>query len=391
MMGVLDTLLSGDYPRSRPLSGILIATVACLAAAPFLFPSTIAYSTVTNICVFTLLAASYDILLGYTAIVSFAHTMFFGIGAYGVAIALQHMAPTWETVFVGLGCGLLLALILALIIGLFSLRVKAIYFAMVTLAVASAFTIVVSKLYTITGGEDGLTLIVPNAISPAFRGHTMHGFDILAWMGTLFTHPAGIGQATREAWFAFPFGGGAVMYYLLFVATVVVFLLMLRMMNSPFGRVLQAIRENEFRAEALGYQTVYYRTLNNCIAALIAAIAGALYALSLQYINADEVLGFNLMVDILLMTVIGGMGTLYGAIVGATLLAVANNYLQDVLRMIRHTAIGNIPVIGDLLNGDRWFLWLGVLFVLSVYFFPRGIVGQLRIWSAARQEKIGKK
>lgn len=385
-MKILDHLLSGDRPRSRILSALLIVIVGCLATAPFLFPGTIAYSTVTNICVFTILAASYDILLGYTAIVSFAHTMFFGIGAYGVAIALQHMDPTWGTVLIGLGAGLLLALVLALIIGLFSLRVKAIYFAMVTLAVASAFAIVVSKLYTITGGEDGLTLNVPTSISPAFRGPVMHGFNILSWVGMLFSNPKGIGQAAKAAWFSFHFGGAIVMYYLLFIIAAALFLLMLRMMNSPYGRVLQAIRENEFRADALGYRTVYYRTLNNCIAALIAAIAGALYALSLQYINADEVLGFNLMVDILLMTVIGGMGTLYGAIIGATLLAVANNYLQGVLRIIHHTFVGKIPVIGSLISGDRWFLWLGAVFVLSVYFFPRGIVGQLRIWAFERKE-----
>ncbi len=384
-MGIINYLISGDRPRSRLLAVILVFILLCLAVAPFLFPSTIAYSTVTNICVFTLLAASYDLLLGYTGIVSFAHTMFFGIGAYGVAIALQHMDPNWVTVLVGLGGGLLLTLILSLIIGLFSLRVKAIYFSMVTLAVASAFAIVVSQLYMITGGEDGLTLIVPTMISPAFRGPPLHGFDILSWLGTLFSHPAVIGQATINAWYSFNFGGADVMYYLLFFVTAGLFILMMRMMNSPFGRILQAIRENEFRAEALGYRTVYYRTVNNCIAALIATVAGTLYALSLQYVNAGEVLGFNLMVDILLMTVIGGMGTLYGAIVGAALLAVADNYLQNLLHAIHGTFVGKVPLVGDLVNGNRWFLWLGLLFVLSVYFFPSGVVGQLRIWRAQKK------
>lgn len=388
-MGLLDHLLSGDRPRSRPLAAMLCIGLLCLAGAPFLFPGTIAYTTATNICVFTILAASYDILLGYTSIVSFAHTMFFGIGAYGVAIALQYMPPTWGTVLLGLAGGLLLTLVLALIIGLFSLRVKTIYFAMVTLAVASAFAIVVSKLYTITGGEDGLNLNVPAAISAGFRGPAVHGLDILSCLKVLFTHPANIVPALREGLFSFHFGGAAVMYYLVFVAAVVLFLLMLRMMNSPFGRVLQAIRENEFRAEALGYRTVYYRTLNNCIAALIAALAGALYALSLQYVSTGEVLGFNLMVDILLMVVIGGMGTLYGAIVGAALLEVANNYLQHLLRVIHATFLGKVPVVGDLISGDRWFLWLGLLFVLSVYLFPRGIVGQLRLWAAGDMSSSG--
>ena len=176
------------------------------------------------------------------------------------------------------------------------------------------------------------------------------------------------------------------MYYLLFLVTVGLFLLMMRIINSPFGRILQAIRENEFRAEALGYRTVYYRTVNNCISALIATVAGTLYALSLQYINAGEVLGFNLMIDILLMTVIGGMGTMYGAVVGAAVLAVADNYLQNLLHVIHGTFVGKIPIIGDLVKGNRWFLWLGLLFVLSVYFFPFGVVGQLRIWTAKRKK-----
>lgn len=378
---LLYRLFSGDYPRSPILTLVLLLILVALAGAPFLFPGTIAYRTVSNICIFLLLAASYDLLLGYTAIVSFAHAMFFGIGAYGVAILLQHLAPSFATILLGLGAALLVSLVLALVISLFSLRVQTIYFAMVTLAVASAFAIVVSKLYTITGGEDGLTLNVPNLISPAFRGPSLKGFDLLGWVGGLF------GGAQSPAFFTAHAGGATLLYYLIFGIVLVLFLLMLRMMNSPFGRVLQAIRENPFRAEALGYRTVYYRTLVNCIAAMIASVAGALYALSLQYVSTGEVLSFNLMVDILLMTVIGGMGTLYGAVIGAALLAVANNYLQQFLHAAHATFLGRIPVLGDLVSGERWFFWLGLLFVLSVYFFPRGIVGELRARRAGREAR----
>ena len=377
---ILYHLLSGDYPRSPILTVVLIAVLAALAGAPFLFPGTIAYRTVSNICIFLVLAASYDLLLGYTAIVSFAHTMFFGIGAYGVAIVLQHLAPGWGAVLLGLAAALLFSLAMALVISFFSLRVQTIYFAMVTLAVASAFAIVVSKLYTLTGGEDGLTFNVPALVAPSFRGAALKGFDILGWLAA----PA---RAPSRAVFTVHFGGTTIMYYLIFVASLALFLLMLRMMNSPFGRVLQAIRENAFRAEALGYRTVYYRTANTCISALIATLAGALYALSLQYISTGEVLSFNLMVDILLMTVIGGMGTLYGAVIGATLLAVANNYLQQVLHWAHGSFIGQVPLLGDLVSGERWFFWLGLLFVLSVYFFPRGVVGELRSRSEAARRK----
>ena len=383
---IIMSLISGDRPRSRILTVALLAIVAALALAPFLFPGTIAHRTVSNICIFIILVASYDILLGYTSIVSFAHTMFYGIGAYGVGIVLQHMQPTWGAVLLGTFAGLVVSLVLALIIGLFSLRVKAIFFAMVTLAVAYAFGIVVSKLYHLTGGEDGLIVAVPHAISYGFKlfDGKLPGFDIFGWLGGVFSHPGSLGQVTSDAVFDFRFNGAVVMYYILFISAAFLFLLMLRFMNSPFGRVLMAIRENEFRAEALGYRTMYYRTLNVCIAALVASLAGSLQALSLQYISPESTLSFNIMVNILLMTVIGGMGTLYGAVVGATIFVVAENYLQALFKAMAGSGVGSIPVIGDLLSPDRWFMWMGLLFILSVYFFPKGIVGQLRAWAGKK-------
>ena len=148
-------------------------------------------------------------------------------------------------------------------------------------------------------------------------------------------------------------------------------------MNSPFGRVLQAIRENDFRAEALGYRTVVYRTAINCIAAGMATLAGVLNALWLRYTGPDTTLSFDIMLDILLMVVIGGMGTLYGAVIGATLFLVAQNYLQNLMGAAAK-ALEALPLLPRLLHPDRWLLWLGMLFILSVYFFPTGIVGKLR-------------
>ncbi len=157
----------------------------------------------------------------------------------------------------------------------------------------------------------------------------------------------------------------------------VLFLIMLRIVNSPFGRVLQAIRENEFRAEALGYRTVIYRTWSNMLSAVFATLAGALLALWLRYNGPDTSLSFEIMIDILLMVVIGGMGTLYGSVVGATLFIITQNYLQDLMKVASNAANG-IPLLRDLVSPDRWLLWLGILFVLSVYRFPAGIVGKLR-------------
>jgi len=349
---MLSRVLSGDLPRSRILTVVLIVIVAGLALAPFVFPGAKALNVAAKICIFIVLVASFDLLLGYTGIVSFAHTMFFGIGAYGVAIALTRLGPSWSAVGAGIGAALALSLALSLVIGLFSLRVKAIFYAMITLAVASAFQTFASQLSEITGGEDGLNFKVPELLSPGF-------------------------SLAEQPFLGASLDGKLISYYLLFAVTVALFLAMLRIVNSPFGRVLQAIRENDFRAEALGYRTVVYRTLSNVLSAGFATLAGTLLALWLRYNGPDTSLSFEIMIDILLMVVIGGMGTMYGAVVGATLFVIAQNYLQDLMKLASDAAAG-IPLLPDLVHPDRWLLWLGMLFILSVYRFPSGIVGKLR-------------
>ncbi len=162
------------------------------------------------------------------------------------------------------------------------------------------------------------------------------------------------------------------------MVVLLLFLALLRIVNSPFGRVLQAIRENDFRAEAIGYRTVVYRTLSNVLAALFATLAGALLALWLRYTGPDTTLSFEIMLDILLIVVIGGMGTLYGAVVGSVIFVFAQNYLQDLLKL-GQSALEGVPLLGQVVSPDRWLLWLGVLFVLAVYHFPSGIVGRLRL------------
>ena len=349
---MLNRVLSGDLPRSRVLTVVLIAIVAALALAPFVFPGAKALNVAAKICIFIVLVASFDLLLGYTGIVSFAHTMFFGIGAYGVAIALTRLGPSWPAVGGGIAVALALSLALSLVIGLFSLRVKAIFYAMITLAVASAFQTLASQLSELTGGEDGLNFKVPEMLSPGF-------------------------SLVEQPFLGVSLDGKLITYYLLFAVTVALFLVMLRIVNSPFGRVLQAIRENAFRAEALGYPTVVYRTWSNVLSAGFATLAGALLALWLRYNGPDTSLSFEIMIDILLMVVIGGMGTMYGAVVGAALFIVAQNYLQDLMKLASDAAAG-VPLLPDLVHPDRWLLWLGILFVLSVYRFPSGIVGKLR-------------
>jgi len=348
-------ILSGDPPRGRVLSILLVVIVVTLAFAPFLFPGAKALNVAAKICIFAALVASYDILLGYTGSVSFAHTMFYGIGSYSLAIALFALGPNWSSIAIGLVIGLPLAALLALAIGLFSLRVQAIFFSMITLAVASAFLVLASQLSWLTGGEDGRSFSVPPLLRP------------------------GTGLIAKEDFFGFAVTGRTLTYYIVFVVAAAMILALLRIVNSPFGRVLQAIRENRFRAEALGYRTVFHLTLANCIAALVAAMAGALSALWLRYAGPDTSLSFAIMLDILLMVVIGGMGTIYGAIIGATLFVLAESYLRTLMESISTSmSSAGLPILPGLFHPDRWLLWLGVLFVVCVYFFPSGIVGRLR-------------
>ncbi len=349
---MLNRLLSNDLPHSRWLAGLLLVLVLALALTPFLFPGVKALNVAAKVLVFIVLVASFDLLLGYTGIVSFAHTMFFGIGAYGIAVATTRLGPSWQALGLGVLGSLALSFVLALVVGLFSLRVRAIFFAMITLAVASAFATLASQLHEITGGEDGLSFKVPDMLSPSYE------FSDTPFLGVSLD-------------------GRLLCYYLLFVLAVVLFLALLRIVNSPFGRVLQAIRENEFRAEAIGYRVVVYRTTSAILSALFACMAGAMLALWLRYNGPDTSLSFEIMMDVLLIVVIGGMGTMYGAILGAVLFLVAQSYLQDLLRL-GSEAVASWPWLSALLSPDRWLLWLGVLFVLSVYYFPSGVVGRLR-------------
>ncbi|MDZ4129827.1 MAG: branched-chain amino acid ABC transporter permease, partial [Hydrogenophaga sp.] len=269
---MLNRLLSNDLPRSRWLAALLVVLFLGLALAPFLFPGVKALNVAAKVLIFIALVASFDLLLGYTGIVSFAHTMFFGIGAYGVAIALNAAeSPSWWALGQGVLAALLVSLVLSLVIGLFSLRVKAIFFAMITLAVATAFLTLASQLSDFTGGEDGLSFSVPELLTPGF---------------TLMEEPlqTPLGEVDLN--------GRFITYYLIFGTVTAIFLTLLRIVNSPFGRVLQAIRENEFRAEAIGYRVVVYRTISSVLSALFACMAGVMLALWLRYNGPDTSLSF---------------------------------------------------------------------------------------------------
>jgi len=351
---MFSRILSCDPPRSTLLAVILALIFVGLLTAPYVFPTLQALSVAVKIMVFIVLVASFDILLGYTGIISFAHTMYFGIGAYGIAIASSWMGPTWTALLVGLAIALLVSCLIAGIIAIFSLRIRAVFFSMITLAVAAAFQTLAAQLSDFTGGEDGITFRLPQQLSAAFK---------------YFDYPFS-GSAAG-------FNGQLACYYLLFATCTLCFLTILRIVNSPFGRVLQAIRENEFRAEAIGYRVLLYRAVAALLSAVFATVAGAMLAIWLRYNGPETTLSFEIMIDVVLITMIGGVGTIYGSVIGSVVFLVAQNYLRDLLLSAEQFS-ASVPLLGRLLSPDRWLLWLGVLFVLSVYFFSSGIVGHLR-------------
>ena len=348
----LSWLVSDDLPGRAVLNVAMLVILAALLFAPFLFPGSKALDVAARICIFIILVASYDLMLGFTGIVSFAHTMFFGIGAYGVAITLAKGWSGWTGVILGTLAGAVVSLVVAAVIGLLSLRLRAIFFSMITLAVAAFAQIVAEQWRNLTGGEDGLTFDVPAILGRSFR-------------------------LVPDKVMGVVINGPVITYYITFAVSLVLFLIMLRIVNSPFGLVLRAIRENEFRVEAMGYRVVAYRTLVCVISAVMASLAGALMALVLRYNGPDATLSFALMIDILLMVVIGGMGTIYGAVIGAIVVVLAQYYLKSAMGAMNESMSG-MPVLSALFHPDRWLLWLGIIFVLIVTFLPQGIVGRLR-------------
>ncbi len=344
-------------PGEKAIRLIVLAIAALLLFAPFLFQDIRSLEVAARLCVFIVLVASYDLLIGYTGIVSFAHTMFFGFGAYGVAIALRQWGAGWDAVIGGSLAGVVVSLAVAVVIGLLSLRVKAIFFAMITLAAASVVLVLASQLSGLTGGEDGITFRTPALFKTATKLLVDENNKVVQLFGVKLN-------------------GKLAAYYFVFLSCLVLFILMLRLVGSPLGTVLKSIRENEARAEAIGYRVVAYRTFVFCAAAVVASLAGSIYAIWLKYTGPDTTLSFAIMIDILLMVVIGGMGTLWGAAIGAVLLVTAQYYLRDLMGVAAE-ATANLPLIPDILDPDRWLFWLGIIFILLVYFFPAGIAGSI--------------
>lgn len=285
--------------------------------------------------ILSILAMSYNLMFGFTGVVSFGHALFFGVGGYVLGLALEYtQMETGTALVMGILGGVAICGILGLLIGLVSLRLRGVYFAIFTLAIAEMFFIYFGRL-SLTRAEDGFSITdLPQWIDPAQNRLNY--------------------------------------YYVALILFVLTFLFIRRLMNSPTGAVFKAVRENEDRAQSIGYNTLNYKLLAITLAGMMAAVAGMLQIILNKKVG-PEILGITYTVDPLVMTIIGGIGTFTGPIIGTTGL----HLLETVLREATIT-LGPIVIRVT----DIWGVLLGGIFILVVMVFPQGVVGTWARWTA---------
>jgi branched-chain amino acid transport system permease protein len=335
-----------------------MALVGILLAVP-LIPSFRIMDVAAKIMIFTVVVASYDLILGYTGLLSFAHAMFFGIGAYSVALFCYHSAsPQWYHLVFATGAALLLSVILSLVLAFFSLRTKAIFFAMLSLALADFFHILGIQWSGLTLGEDGITFGLPGILGTKWPGTDLFGLHLTPRILT---------------------------YYLILVVAIVLFVGLLRFVRSPVGRVLKSIRDNEQRSTALGFKTFRYQIYSIVFGSSIASLGGMLFALWLRFVDPESALGVFSMVDYLLMVIIGGLGTIYGSIIGVAFFIATQAWLPDLLKGIASFFPGQEIIARA---ASRWMAILGLLFIVAILLFPKGVVGTFRDMIARRKKPV---
>ena len=306
---------------------VLWLTVA-LALAYFVIPEK---GLATQILVFGLYATSFNILLGYAGLLSFGHSTYLGLGAYTTGLVMKWWNPH---VLVAMGAGVLVATAAAAVLGWFCLRRRLVYFSMLTLAFNQMVFFIFQQNRDITGGDDGLRNIpIPDFDIPFVASIPLEGIR----------HPEN-------------------RYFFVLAFVVLSLLLIQRIVDSPFGRVLQSIRESEERARALGYNTDRILLLAFVFAGAFGGLAGTLWALLAGFVGL-ETLSWLWAGDAVLMTIVGGAGSFVGPFVGAAIFQTLREYVS------KNEA---------LLFGMGWQFYTGAIFVACVLFFPQGIWGTLK-------------
>jgi len=295
-----------------------------LLAMPYWLPAIGGYPELgTRVVVLGLAAMSLNFLLGYTGVLSFGHAAYFGLGAYGVGMTIRYLVPSTG---VGILVGVVVGTIAAMIIGPLIIRLRGVYFAMVTIAFGQVFFFIAFRWNSVTGGDDGLTGWTRQALHLGFAT-----VDI---------------QNNPRAF-----------YYLVLVLFALAVGIMAWLLQSPFGRTLIAIRENERRARFLGIPVDQHIWISWVISCCFVSLAGALYALLNNFVD-PRALYWTQSGDFVIMAVLGGMRSFWGPLIGAAIYVVLQDYLSS--------------------ETENWMSFIGLFFVLVVLFFPRGVLGMIR-------------
>ena len=299
-----------------------VVVMATLAVAPLGLPE-FWRKFLTEILIWGLLAMSSDILIGYTGMVSFGHSAFFGIGLYGAAAALLVLrAPN---LWIALAVGLAAAALVAVFVAYFATRLRDIYFAITTLVFSQIFYVIIFTWTDVTGGENGLYFTQPPFSVP------------------------GIGSARFST---------VTLHWFVLAVVALSYLVLRRITQSPFGMVLQSIRENEPRTRAIGYHVERYKIVAVLLSGLFAGLAGTLYAIQHRFAAPDFVF-FTVSGEVVIFNVMGGMGTLVGPVVGAAFFLLLREGLSRFWT-------------------EYYLIPLGIAFTLMVIFMPQGLLGFLK-------------
>lgn len=303
---------------------LIFGTVALVLVLilPFLTPYT---ALATEILIFALFASSYDLVLGHAGMLSFGHAAFFGVGAYATGLTLIHLA---DSVFLGLLMGILVSAVLALVVGYLSVRRSGIYFAIITLSFAQLVYFLAFKWTGLTGGDNGLRGVPSPTLGPIDLGSKLH------------------------------------LYYFVLAIVLAAVAFIYRTVHSPLGRTLQALRENRDRARSIGYDVARFRLIIFAISGGLSGLAGGLLALLLNFVPLDS-LYWTTSGDVVVMTIVGGMGTIFGPMLGGAIII----FLED--------------VVMTWMGGAGWELIIGLVFIITVLAFREGIIGTI-------QEKLNK-
>ncbi|MGQ7932437.1 branched-chain amino acid ABC transporter permease [Paraburkholderia sp. D1E] len=277
----------------------------------------------TRLLVMALAAMSLNFLLGFTGVLSFGHAAYFGLGAYGVGMTIRYLVPSTP---VGILVGVAVGTIAAAIIGALIVRLRGVYFAMATIAFGQVFYFIAFRWNSVTGGDDGLS-----------GWHRM---------------PINLGLGTVDI-----LSNGTAFYYFVLACFAISVAVMAGLLRSPFGRTLLAIRENERRARFLGVPIEQHIWLSFVISCFFVSLAGTLYAL-LNNFSDPHGLRWDQSGEFVIMSVLGGMRSLWGPLVGAAIFVVVQDYISS--------------------RTENWMSFIGLLFVLVVLFFPRGVLGMIR-------------